>query len=506
MAKPDEKLLAALNACVAHARDLVEAAKIVQQSSRSNIAYHLATLALEELGKRELYQIQAAAMAAGDLPPWQIKATEDHKKKLLWCFFGSGQLPDIVDQQQFFEMRDTAADIHSNRVAGLYVENKDEGLNIPSQAISPQQSQAVIKCAEALVSYAEFEKPRDDIPQEDADLQIWFLKAFDDPEKQTRILSASSIAKLKELNDIKQWTRSLKAEIEADDERMKLLAERELQRGPKSLGQVTKHKWKLSLRIETTSHSIRPSPLKQWNDSVNWIKLAPQQGAKKKEQLRIEITLGDDVPVAALWSLGFNLSLRFLIAINMATSGFWWWPPAPNQRRFYESIIDLENRLGVELEDGGFQVFKGPRVALADVHVRSLLICFTCLPHPHDQSRAQAYIYYLGGLNFLALNCIQWRCEAQAFGNFLASFKLLMVEAAYVRESEKVFDAIRRFLQEKYSALDDPRAFMELVTKCDGGSGVLPPVKIEDAYLMKLLCETIFRDAIVQDIVRRKSQ
>jgi hypothetical protein len=59
MPKPDDNLLASLSACVVHARDLVEAAKAVEAGGRSNIAYHLATLALEELGKRELYRIQA---------------------------------------------------------------------------------------------------------------------------------------------------------------------------------------------------------------------------------------------------------------------------------------------------------------------------------------------------------------------------------------------------------------------------------------------------------------
>jgi AbiV family abortive infection protein len=118
MTKPDSELIDALSACVAHARDLLEAAKTVQSTGRSNIAYHLATLALEEMGKRELYGIQAAATAVGEPPKWQIRATDDHKTKLFWCFYGFGQIPDIVDQRQFFEMRATAADIHANRIAG----------------------------------------------------------------------------------------------------------------------------------------------------------------------------------------------------------------------------------------------------------------------------------------------------------------------------------------------------------------------------------------------------
>jgi AbiV family abortive infection protein len=501
VAKPDKELMEVLGACVAHARDLIEAAKAVQNIGRSNIAYHLATLALEEMGKRQLYGIQAAATTVGEPPRWQIRATDDHKIKLFWCFYGFGGIPDIVDQQQFFEMRATAADIHANRVAGLYVENSDRGLNVPSQAISIKQAQALIGYAETVITYAESQKPREEIPQEEIDLQVWFLNAFDDPNKRNRILTVGSLEKLKQLNDVGQWTRSIKAEIEAHDQQMRLLAERELARGPKPHGQDTKDKWKITLKIETSSHSIRSAPLKEWNKGVHWIKLSQQQGARKKEQLLVEMTLGDDVPVAGLWGLGFSLSLQFLIAINMATSGFWWWPPAPNQRRFAESIRDLEHGVGVELEAGGFQVFQPPRPALNNVHIRSLVLCFTSLPHPNEP-RAQAYIFYLGGLAFISLNCIQWRCEAQAFGNFLASLKLLLAEASRVLPSEPVEAAIQRLINEKYPDLDP--TFMELVNAW-GKTSSPPTVKIGDVYLIKLLCETVFRDIIVPDILRRKS-
>jgi AbiV family abortive infection protein len=132
MVKPDEKLLAAMSACVAHARDLVESARAVQALKRDNIAYHLATLALEELGKRELYAIQNAAEAVGDPPRWQGKATQDHVKKLFWCFFGMRSVKDVADQSEFFKMQEVVADIHAARMRGLYVERDDSGLSIPS--------------------------------------------------------------------------------------------------------------------------------------------------------------------------------------------------------------------------------------------------------------------------------------------------------------------------------------------------------------------------------------
>lgn len=142
MAKPNQKLIAAIRACVQHARNLVESAKAVQAIGHPNIAYHLATLALEELGKKELYQLQEAASSVGEPPSWQLAAELDHVKKLFWCFYSLGQISDIVDQQQFFEKREAAVDIHNNRLSGLYVAKRDGELNIPSEAISIQQCQA----------------------------------------------------------------------------------------------------------------------------------------------------------------------------------------------------------------------------------------------------------------------------------------------------------------------------------------------------------------------------
>jgi AbiV family abortive infection protein len=51
---PNEEMHRAMRACVDHARDLLDAAKILHAADKPHIAYHLATLALEEMGRREL--------------------------------------------------------------------------------------------------------------------------------------------------------------------------------------------------------------------------------------------------------------------------------------------------------------------------------------------------------------------------------------------------------------------------------------------------------------------
>ena len=50
----DDTSILAMKACIAHSRSLIESARAVQESAHPNVAYHLAALALEELGRREL--------------------------------------------------------------------------------------------------------------------------------------------------------------------------------------------------------------------------------------------------------------------------------------------------------------------------------------------------------------------------------------------------------------------------------------------------------------------
>jgi AbiV family abortive infection protein len=81
--------IAAMTECVKHARALLESAPAVQFAGHSNIAYHLALLALEELGRRELLGIQSIANKSVVPPTWTQKHARVHTKKLFWCFCGA---------------------------------------------------------------------------------------------------------------------------------------------------------------------------------------------------------------------------------------------------------------------------------------------------------------------------------------------------------------------------------------------------------------------------------
>ena len=78
----NDKTIAAMKACIDHARALLDSARAVQAAGHPNVAYHLAALALEEIGRRDLIGVQSLASRQLDPQAWAVKHTQDHIKKL----------------------------------------------------------------------------------------------------------------------------------------------------------------------------------------------------------------------------------------------------------------------------------------------------------------------------------------------------------------------------------------------------------------------------------------
>ena len=88
-------------ACLDHAEDLIAAARTVFDIKKHNIAYHLATLALEEIGKAGLLFISLQAGSFDRDPAWARKNSRDHVKKLFFAFFGASFGNRVLDKKEF---------------------------------------------------------------------------------------------------------------------------------------------------------------------------------------------------------------------------------------------------------------------------------------------------------------------------------------------------------------------------------------------------------------------
>ncbi len=90
----------------------------------------------------------------------------------------------------------------------------EDGLTLPADAVSPEDCDNLLKLAAARLGLAESETFREDIPDEETALYVWFLNSTDNPEKRKLILSGSSLKKLGELHDVRAWTVWLKAQFD----------------------------------------------------------------------------------------------------------------------------------------------------------------------------------------------------------------------------------------------------------------------------------------------------
>jgi AbiV family abortive infection protein len=274
-------------ACVGHARALLESADAVQTAGHPNIAYHLAALALEELGGRELMGIQSISSQEAAPPAWPKKHEQSHVKKLFWCFFGGGFLREQITKENLDSINELAQHIHDTRKLGLYVESTEDGLSIPSANINGEDALNLIQPAKARLAVAESEKLREDVSDQDIDLQAWFLSTTDDPEKSKLILSSGSLKKLAELDDVRAWAAWLKEQFEQAEKDAREAVKKELERSQNLPDKATKDKWKFRIRIICASHSLRPKTFTTFNTGSKMDKDSPRQQQKERADNRI---------------------------------------------------------------------------------------------------------------------------------------------------------------------------------------------------------------------------
>jgi AbiV family abortive infection protein len=486
---PDKGIIAAMDACVAHARDLLTSARAVHVAGHPNIAYHLVTLALEEIGRRELIGVQSIASQAKVPPAWPSKHTQDHVKKLFWCFFGGGFFSDQLTAKSFEQMTGLAQRIHETRLLGLYVDLSENGLSVPGGSISNEESNQLIELATARLGMAESQKYPEHIPPEWIEQQAWFLKATDDPEKRRQIMSSTSLAKLAELKDVRAWFRWLKDQFDTAEAQARAIAEQELCRSRNLPVEGSKDKWKLRVRILCASHSIRPKVLSAWNSKIDWIKLV----SAKKNELIIEFILRDNVPIKALWFFGWGLARHFVVALNIGTMGFWWWRMPEQVSRYYESLEDLENHRQFVIErNPSLKIDWGENRVLTEHDLDQVALCFVALPGPAQSDQHIAYNFYIGGLTFLSLNDVHWQCEIQAFGEFFECLRAMMEESGDWTRGTPFEPSLLRFLDQLFPGMEEREHFAEISRHFEAKNFEGVVVTLKEVSIIKIFCDAYF--------------
>src|SRR2546421_10264497 len=103
---------AKVKACQEHARDLLRAARVLLSSERlPHLAYHLATLGLEELGKASLFVADSVVSRKHNSDNTELRHGDDHVRKLFWALWGPSVQRDAISQGQVTSLMEFATTI-----------------------------------------------------------------------------------------------------------------------------------------------------------------------------------------------------------------------------------------------------------------------------------------------------------------------------------------------------------------------------------------------------------
>lgn len=495
--------LAAQQACIDHSRDLLNAATAVLAQGHPHIAYHLAALALEELGRRELLGVQALAQRKDVPPAWPLRQSESHVHKLFWAFFGGSFGFREITKESLEQMRGFAEHVHSKRLGGLYVNVSPEGIGIPAKSIGEDETQSLINLVNSRLKIATAEKPRESIPVEELEAQSWFLEIADDQERRRVVFSKRSMEKLAEFKNAREWVNWLRDEFAKAEEEGRAALQEELNRKRPIKGNEKK-KWKIRIRIFSDSHSIRPKTLNKWNETVDWIKLIPV--SNKKDQLLVEFILLDNIPIQELWHFGWGLARHFVTALNIGTMGFFWWRLPQQISRYYESLEDLEKKSQIVIErNPRLKVDWGANRVLTEADLGKVSEVFAALPSHHNREDHGPYNYYIGGLTFLAINDIHWQCEINAFGNFLNSLQEMMLSTGQWARQTSFVETFSAFLDMMWPELDERDKYIDLIQQFPKVDPHKLGITLKEASFMKLFCDAYFLKEIRPNILRKKT-
>jgi AbiV family abortive infection protein len=420
--------------CLDHARDLIAAAErvLADDNAYPNIAYHLAILAMEEIGKAGMLASRAA-MGAALHREWFQKRLDDHVYKLMWAVWSPSLSGGKIDPKDFADARQFAERTHIRRKAGLYVDHsEDDTLAAPSDVVLLDHATSLLNLAKSRLELERYtETP---IPDERNEELEWYLATLSDELGRKRLFSRPFVQKLEEFNgDTRAWVRWAREEFAkiAAEEQEHL--QRELSR--QASGKSGRPKWIMKVRLQTPSHSLRQKALNFWNDRIDTVKL--YHVGNKKNELLLEMTVDDSVTLDQLFDAGMSLSKMYITMLNIGTAGFFWYELSGQAQAYYESIRDLDSPnleprilrvsgLGGEWAEDRPERGKRQRVALEEAHLNIAMMCLAAFSPMPDAEAAPIFGEYLKGLMLLSKTDLHLSVEKEARDAFLKTLRRAM--------------------------------------------------------------------------------
>lgn len=396
-------------ACHKNAETLIAAAKSTRQPGSLHISYHLAALALEEVGKASMILLDSLREDFDSLEERSLlEWIEDHERKLFWALWLT-RFNQEADWKSIPWAMELAKGIHETRLGSLYVDPRD--ISGPD-SVTEKQLDALIQVAESCLLIERHKTLRELSEDEKSDLQ-WFFKASTDPEMKPLVFSSGSFKKQEELVDRGEWIRWLRRTFEDATRENEALREKELTRIPPSDETQYEEKFRIKIRLKTNSHSIRPSQIKEWNRTVEKAQFFT---TNDKSELIVQFSIPKAIQGATVWHAGFQYAMTFVASLNIATLGFFWWYLPQFTSKFYDSIVDVETNATLAVERvPDLKVVWPPSALKEPDYTRIGSVWAFVMTSSQEPAKAAVFTRYLMHLGLLAKNDVFGQFEPAIF-------------------------------------------------------------------------------------------
>lgn len=182
--------------CLSNAESLLAVAERELNKGVDHICFHLALLALEEIGKAILVTIGfTVSIAEADKERGGLRvAFDDHVKKIFWSLWGGMFRDNKLTKQAIEENRGLATTLHKRRIYYLYTDpNNPTDYN---DRIKKGEAEQLVKLVRARLEYEKTIEVVQKLDETDVENLKWFFKATGDPDKRKFIFGPASINKL----------------------------------------------------------------------------------------------------------------------------------------------------------------------------------------------------------------------------------------------------------------------------------------------------------------------
>ncbi len=492
-----EQIISLRNSCLANAEALLSMAEREIGKGVDHVCFHLGLLALEEIGEAVIATINYTNDVAGKRNEDLYAAMYDHVKKAFWAIWGES----VIDSQGLLKknLEDNihlATTLHKRRLESLYT-NPDNPLPLDKR-VEDKELTMLINLTRARLEYEKSKeiKPLDEV---DTEILLWYFNALENPDIRKYIFSKPSLDKFVELQQGGEWIKWLRQEFKKHEEEMRKLAKEEIERRTPEEKDALKPKYKMRVRIQTPSHSIRNGAFASWNSGIDNIKLykSDKKGAKKlsKGEIIIDFTFPKKLLVQGLWEHGLYMAKTLIVALNVATLGVFWWNVQKDIEKYYEEILDLERdpkggvkigivppkRLNVNFDQGMF--------VLDDKEMQNVNYMAAYLLR--NSKKLEEYLKsYAMALTLFSKTDIHLRLEVNAFDEFYKALKHAMIALGDWDSKADFMNAVKNKLKEvgELKEIDRTLQLGKMLDE-DEKREKYHPITLTEVIAMKVYCD-----------------